>query len=448
MYKEKPWLKYYEPHVPEHIDYPNTTLPEALEETAQKHPDFPAMIFKDNAITYREYKKTVDRFAAALQGLGVKKGDRVAVHLPNCPQYPIAYAATLLIGAIVVPCNPVYTQRELRHQLKDSGAEVIVTLSAMYPMVKSIRHDTNLRHVIVAKVKTYFPAFIKLLFTLLREKKSGHQVDISGDENTHWFTDLVDKAPDKPEKVDLTWDDTAVLMYTGGTTGVSKGAQLTHKNIFVNTYMVLVWINGLEGKNSTLTTLPLYHSYGMTCCMNPGAIVPGTAILVVDPRDLDDVLKTIDKQKPDFYPGVPALYVAINNHPDVEKYDLSSLKACNSGAAPLPIEVQERFQELTGARLVEGYGLSEASPVTHANPVFGDNRIGTIGLPYPDTEVKIVDSDTGERVLELGEVGICPPRQPTRYALMLKGATLGSTPAISRSWTRMATSRLSIGRRI
>jgi long-chain acyl-CoA synthetase len=408
MFKEKPWLKHYEPHVPEHIDYPKTTLPAALEETAQKYPDFPALIYKDNSITYREYKETVDRFAAALQGLGVKKGDRVAIHLPNCPQYPIAYAATLLIGAIVVPCNPVYTQRELRHQLKDSGAEVIVTLSAMYPMVKSIRQDTKVRHVIVAKVKTFFPAFLKLLFTLLREKKSGHRVDISGDENTHWFTDLVDKAPDKPEVVDLTWDDTAVLMYTGGTTGVSKGAQLTHKNIFVNTYQVLVWINGLEGKNSTLTTLPLYHSYGMTCCMNPGAIVPGTAVLVVDPRDLDDVLKTIDKHKPDFYPGVPALYVAINNHPDVEKYDLSSLKACNSGAAPLPIEVQERFQELTGARLVEGYGLSEASPVTHTNPVFGENRIGTIGLPYPDTEVKIVDSDTGERVLGVGEVGeIC-----------------------------------------
>jgi long-chain acyl-CoA synthetase len=408
MFKEKPWLKHYEPHVPEHIDYPKTTLPAALAETARKFPDHPSLIYKDNTITYREYKETIDRFAAALQSLGVKKGDRVAIHLPNCPQYPIAYAATLLIGAVVVPCNPVYTPRELNHQLKDSGAEVIVTLSATYPMVKSIRADTNLRHVVVAKVKTYFPAFLKLLFTLLREKKSGHRVDISGDADTHWFTDLIAKAPEKPQAVDLTWDDTAVLMYTGGTTGVSKGAQLTHKNIFVNAYQVLTWINGFEGKNATLTTIPLYHSYGMTCCMNPGAIVPGTAILVIDPRDIDDVLKTIDKQKPDFYPGVPALYVAINNHPEVEKYDLSSLKACNSGAAPLPIEVQERFQELTGARLVEGYGLSEASPVTHINPIHGENRIGTIGLPCPDTEVKIVDGDTGEKILGVGEVGeIC-----------------------------------------
>jgi long-chain acyl-CoA synthetase len=237
------------------------------------------------------------------------------------------------------------------------------------------------------------------------EKKGGHKVDISSDENTYWFTDLLAKAPDKPQPVEVTWDDTAVLMYTGGTTGVSKGAHLTHKNIYVNAYQLRVWVNIVDKQEITLVALPLYHSYAMTCCMNPGAIVAITGTLVPNPRDLDDILKTIDKHRPTLYPGVPAMYVAINNHPDVDKFDLSSLKICNSGAAPLPLEVQQRFQELTGARLTEGYGLSEASPVTHGNPAFGDSRIGTIGLPFPDTEVKIVDADTGEKVLGVNEVG-------------------------------------------
>lgn len=405
MNTDKPWLEFYEPHVPEHIEYPQKTLVEAMEETSQKFSDHTATIYKNRKITFGEQLEATNRFAAALQKLGVKKGDRVAIHLPNMPQFVIAYYAIMKIGGIVVPCNPVYTAREMKHQLNDSGAETIITLSAFYPTIKKIRHETKLRRVIVAKIKTYFPPFLRLLFTLLREKKSGHVVDISGDDHTFWFSDLIAEAPHKPEAVGVTWDDTAVLMYTGGTTGVSKGAQLTHKNIFVNAYQVVVWINGLDEQNIILTSLPLYHSYAMTCCMNTGAITGGTSVLVPDPRDIDDVLKSIETHKPDFYPGVPALYVAINNHPDVDKYDLTSLKSCNSGAAPLPVEVQLRFHEITGARLVEGYGLSEASPVTHTNPAFGDSRIGTIGLPYPDTEVKIVDPESGEQVLGVGEVG-------------------------------------------
>jgi len=410
MFKEKPWLKFYEPHVPEHIDYPQITLPAALEETTRRHPDHPALIFKGRTITYREYNEAVDRFAAALQGLGVEKGDRVAVHLPNCPQFPIAYTAVLRIGAIAVPCNPIYTAREMRHQLNDSGSSVIVTLSSLYPTIKQICAETQLRHIIVARIKTYFPPLLKLLFTLLLEKKTGHKVDI-GDADIgrgvqcYWFADLLKAAPAKPQPVEVTWDDTAVLMYTGGTTGVSKGAELTHKNILVNAYQVVTWVNLGEAEEITLTTLPLFHSYGMTCCMNPGALKANTGVLIPDPRDMDDILKSIDKYRPTLYPGVPAMYVAINNHPDVGKYDLSSIKLCNSGAAPLPVEVQQRFHELTGARLIEGYGLSEASPVTHGNPAWGEDRIGTIGLPWPDTEAKIVDPVTGDKVLDVGEVG-------------------------------------------
>jgi long-chain acyl-CoA synthetase len=402
---EKPWLKFYEPHVPEHIDYPQATMPAVLEETARKHPDHTALIFKDAKITFREYNEAVDRFAAALQKLGVNKGDRVAIHLFNCPQFPIAYYAVLRIGGIVVPCNPLYTAREMRHQLSDSGAEIIVTLSATYPIIKQIRADTQLRHVIVAKIKTYFPPVLRLLFTLLMEKKKGHKADISGDTNTYWFQDVLASASTKPAPVEVTQDDTAVFMYTGGTTGVSKGAQLTHKNILVNAYQCKVWLNAEDAQEVSITALPLYHSYAMTTCMNAGTLIASALLLIPDPRDLEDVLKSITKHKPTLYPGVPAMYVAINNYPDLSKYDVSSIKACLSGAAGLPVEVQQRFQELTGARLVEGYGLSEASPVTHANPVFGENRVGTIGVPWPDTEVKIVDTDTGEKVLGVGEAG-------------------------------------------
>jgi long-chain acyl-CoA synthetase len=405
MFKEKPWLKFYEPHVPEHIDYPATVMPAVLEETARKYPDHVALIFKGTKVTFSEYNAAVDRFAAVLQGLGVKKGDRVAIHLPNCPQFPITYYAILRIGGIVVPCNPVYTAREIKHQLRDSGAEIVVTLSAMYPIIKQIRADTDLRHVIVAKIKTFFPPILKLLFTLLVEKKTGHKVDISGDVDTYWFTDLMSKAPAKPQPVEVTWDDTAVLMYTGGTTGVSKGAQLSHKNILVNAYQCKVWISAREVQDVSLTALPLYHSYAMTTCMNQATLVGTTLILIPDPRDLEDLLKNVTEHKPTQYPGVPAMYVAINNYPNLDKYDVGSIQVCISGAAGLPVEVQQRFQELTGARLVEGYGLSEATPVTHANPIFGDNRVGTIGVPWPDTEVKIVDTATGESVLGVGDEG-------------------------------------------
>jgi long-chain acyl-CoA synthetase len=405
MFKEKPWLKFYEPHVPEHIDYPQTTMPAVLEETARKYPDNTALIFKGAKVTFREYNEAVDRFAAVLQGLGVKKGDRVAIHLPNCPQFPIAFYAVLRIGGIVVPCNPLYTAREMTHQLNDSGAEVIVTLSAMYPLIKQIRANTKLRHVIVAKIKTYFPPILKLLFTLLMEKKTGHKADISGDANAYWFTDVLAQAPSNPQPVAVTWDDTAVLMYTGGTTGVSKGAQLAHKNILVNAAQCKLWLNAQEAQDVSMTALPLYHSYAMTTCMNLCTLIGGAMLLIPDPRDLEDVLKSITQHKPTMYPGVPAMYNAINNYPDLSKYDVSSIRACVSGAAGLPVEVQQRFQQLTGARLVEGYGLSEASPVTHANPIFGESRIGTIGLPWPDTEVRIVDTATGEKVLDVGEEG-------------------------------------------
>jgi len=404
---EKPWLNFYEQGVPATIDYPDTNMSEVLADTARKHPDHTATLFKGAKLTYDELNELVDKFAAGLQQLGVKKGDRVAVHLPNCPQFPISYYAILRAGGIVVPCNPTYVAREMEHQLSDSGAEVIVTLSAFYPLVKQIRDKTKLRHVVVAQIKTYLPGLLRFLFTLAKEKKEGHAVDISGDANTCWFQDVLASAPAKPTPVDLDGDDTAVLVYTGGTTGVSKGAELTHKNILVNAVQCKHWLKTPEATEVILTTLPLFHSYGMTTCMNTSVYSANSMILVPNPRDLKDVLETINKYHPTIYPGVPAMYVAINNDPGVlaGKYNVKSIRACVSGAAGLPVEVQKTFEEITGGKLVEGYGLSEATPVTHANPIFGENRVGTIGVPWPDTDAVIMDLETSEKALPPGEIG-------------------------------------------
>lgn len=409
---DKPWLKSYEPHVPEHLDYPATVLPDVLRRVARDRAYRTAMIFKGTRLTYGEFDRAVDRLAAALQRLGVQPGDRVAVHLPNCPQFVIAYYAILRLGAVVVPCNPIYQQHEMVHQLNDAGAQVIVTLSSTYPLIKRIRSDTPLRHVIVAQIKTYFPPALRTAFTLFMEKPRGHRVELKDDADTHWFTDVLRHAPGRYQPAEVKPDDLAVLMYTGGTTGVSKGAMLTHRNILANAYQCKVWLNAPEAQDIGLAQLPLFHAYGMTTGLNLSVITANTMILVPDPRDIDDVLHTIMRYRPTLYPGVPAMYTAINNVPDIQKYNLKSIRLCISGAAGLPVDVQQRFQELTGARLVEGYGLSEASPVVCANPLFGENRLGTIGLPWPDTEVKIVDADDGERQLGVGEVGELCVRGP------------------------------------
>ena len=408
----KPWLAHYESHVPEHITYPDTVLPDVLAETAEAYGHRAAFIFKGARLTFREWNRAVNRLGAALQALGVRPGDRVAIHLPNCPQYPITYYAVLRIGAVVVPCNPLYQGRELAHQLRDSGAQVIITLSAFYPTVRDVRAQTRLQHVIVARIKTFFPPVVRLLFTLFMEEARGHRVSIAGEPNTYSFSRLLADAPPRPEPVPVRPQDLAVLMYTGGTTGVAKGAMLTHRNILVNAYQCKVWLNAAMGQDITMTQVPLFHSYGMTTCLNLSVLAANTMVLVPDPRDLDDVVHTLFRYKPTLYPGVPAMYNAINNYRDIAKYRLNSIRACISGAAGLPVEVQNRFRALTGASLVEGYGLSEASPVTHANPIFGENRIGTIGLPWPDTDVKLVDIEAGTREVAVGEPGELCVRGP------------------------------------
>lgn len=420
---ERPWLKHYESEVRPHLEYPDVPLPFFLDRSAENYADRTALIFGavahdlpgqpllDGKLTYRALNYAANRFGNALVKLGVKKGDRVALYLPNCPQYIIAFYGALRAGAVIAPINPIYTPRELEFNLKDSGAETIVAFSQFYPKVQQVRGQTRLKNVIVTNVKEYFPTFLKTLFTLAKEKKEGHRVTLaSGD---YWFQDLLNSASLKAPGIPASSADDAVLLYTGGTTGIPKAAQLTHANLIANTIQLREWLTGAkEGQEVFLTALPLFHSYAMTTCMNLGINMAGTMILIPNPRDLEHIFKSIDTHKPTLYPGVPTMYVAINNYKDLARYNVTSLRACISGAAGLPSEVQKRFQDITGGRLVEGYGLSESSPVLCANPINGDNRIGTVGLPLSDTDVKVVDIETGETEMPVGESGELIARGP------------------------------------
>jgi long-chain acyl-CoA synthetase len=415
------WHRHYDLTVPTSIDYPPHPTDYFLRKSAEKYPDNTALIFgamapvlgeQHRKMNYRHLNALVDRFAAGLQKLGLQKGERVVIYMPNCPQYVIAYYGVLRAGGIVVPSNPLYVAREIEYQISNSAATYAVVLSLLYPNLKQIRANTPLKHVVVTNIKEYFPGLLKTLFTLAKEKKQGHRVDISGDPDTSWFQKFLAAAPARPEPVEVTSEDTAVLMYTGGTTGVPKGAQLTHKNIVSNALQAAAWLTGggtgADGDEVMLTALPLTHSYSMTVCMNLSIFHGHTQIIIPNPREIPHLLNVINIHKPTLFPGVPTLYTVINNNAGVKagKYDVKSINTCISGAAGLPVEVQQEFQRITGGKLVEGYGLSEASPVTHANPLGSGGRIGTIGLPLPDTDVKIVDYETEEKELGPKEAGV------------------------------------------
>jgi len=410
---ERIWYKAYDEGVPKSIDYPKLPLDQFLTDTAARFPNHTAIIYYNNKITYAQLNALANRFAAALQANGFQKGDRISLYMPNCPQYTIAYYGALRAGGIVVPSNPLYVPREIEHQLKDSGATYVVALSLMYGRLKKVRGNLNLKKVIVANIKEYFPPVLKLLFTLLKENKPDmngerHRTDISGEADTVWFQDFLKQGSGSPAPVSIDPEDTAVLMYTGGTTGVPKGAQLTHKNLVANTLQVAAWFTDNEdGKGVMMTALPLTHSYSMTVSQNHSIYRGFAQVVIPNPRDLPDLLKNLQNHRVELFPGVPTLYTAVNNHPDVKsgKFDLSAIKACISGAAGLPQEVQSEFMKVTGGKLIEGYGLSEASPVTCVNPINSMGKIGTIGVPISDTDARIVDNETGMTVLPQGEIG-------------------------------------------
>ncbi len=408
----KPWLKHYDKGVPTTIDYPQIPLDQFLADAAAKHPKHTAIIFgaavgsrvMDAALTYRQLDDLVKRFAANLHQKGIKKGDRVAIMLPNCPQFVIAAYATWRLGGIVVCCNPLYVSREIEHLVNDSGAETIVVMSSLYERVKSIRAETSLKRVVVTNIKEYFPGLLKFLFTLSKEKKEGHKVDISGDADTYWFQDIIAGAATTPAPVEIDQEQIATLIYTGGTTGVPKGAQLTHRNLVSNATLLNVWTQSKEAEDVMIAVMPYFHVYGLTVGMNTCIANALTIVLIPNPRDMVHVLKSIEKHRVTYYPGVPAMFVGFNNFPTRDQYDLTSLRFAASAAAPLPPEVQQKFEAITGGKMVEAYGLTETSPTACMDPI-NQPRARSIGVPVPDTDLKIVDADSGTKEMPVGEIG-------------------------------------------
>lgn len=404
---EKPWLKRYDEGVPHHIDYPQKSLVYLLEQAAEKYPNTACTIFKGARISYQEMNRLTDRLAAGLASLGVKKGDRVGLFMPNTPQFVMAYFAILKLGAVVVATNPLYSDREIEHQVNDAGIEVMVVMSNFYNTIKRVQPNTRIRKVVVTNLKETLPGLLKFLFTLTKEQKGGFRVTLQ--DGDVWMQTLIanHSASERP-KVELGPNDLALFQYSGGTTGISKGAVALHRNLIANALQIRSWMTSVEeGKEVVLMAIPLFHVYGMVAGMLFAMAAGGSMVMVPNPRDLKDVLSNIEIYNATIFPGVPTLYNAINNHPDVlaGKYKLNTIKACISGSAPLMRETKEKFEQLTGGKVFEGYGLSEAPTATHCNPLNGENRAGSIGLPLPDVNVRIVSLDDGVTDLPPGEVG-------------------------------------------
>jgi long-chain acyl-CoA synthetase len=401
----------YEPGIAPTLQYPAVPLHQLLAASAAKYPENPAVDFYGRRVTYGQLDRAANRFANALAGLGVRKGDRVAVMLPNCPQAVIAYYGALKIGAVVVQVNPLYVEREIDQQVRDAEARVLVALDLFYPRIEPIRTRAGLEAVIVTSVRDALPWYLGLLYPL-KAWREGTRVSVPKAAPVYDFQSLVSSAREEAPHVDVRPDDLALLQYTGGTTGTPKGVMLTHRNLVANTLQCRAWMPTLrDGAEVFLGVVPFFHVYGMTACMNL-AIYTGGLIVLLPRFGTKDVLRAVVKSRATIFMGVQAMYVAINNFPDVRRYDLSTIRICISGAGPLHVEVQERFEALTGGKVVEGFGLSEASPVTHVNPIFGRRIKGTIGLPLPDTEAKVMDVESGTREMPLGEAGELVIRGP------------------------------------
>ena len=406
---ERPWLAHYDKGVPQTIEYPKVPLFHFLEEAARKYPDHACTIFKGAVISYREMNALTDHMAAALVDLGVKKGDRVGIFMPNTPQFVIAYFGILKAGGVVVAVNPTYPPDEAAMPVNDANIEIMFTLTRFYKTLKKAQEKSKLKKIIVSNLKETLPPVLRLLFTLVKEKKGGDRLS-EIEQGDLWMKDLLAKYSNaaKPS-VDVSTDDIALFQYSGGTTGVPKGAVALHRNVVANTLQLRAWtMSKLEdGKEIFLMGIPLFHVYGMVAGLSVAMRLGASMVLVPNARDIPDVLENIHKYKTTVFPGVPSLYNALNNHPDViaGKYDLSYIKACLSGSAPLLRETKEKFEALSGGVVFEGYGLSETPTATTANPVMGINKTGSIGMPLPDVDVKIISLDDGETEMPLGEIG-------------------------------------------
>lgn len=410
------WTRQYPPGVAPSLSYPTETLPDLLTRSAEEFSHHPALRFFGREISYRELDDLATRFARLLTELGVGKGEAVALMLPNLPQTVIGYYGAMKAGAAVTPINPLYVEDEIAHQVQDSGSQTILALDMFYPRLQGLLGRTCLKRVLLTGVQDYLPGWKRAAYALNAWRKGERPVPADG-KSTFRLRDLLDGvapgAPDTPAKP----EDIALLQYTGGTTGRPKGVELTHRNLVSNTWQCRQWVQMVgQGQERFLAVLPFFHVYGMTVCQNL-AIMTGSALVLLPRFQIREVLETVAKERITVFPGIPAMYQAINNYQDAGRYNLRSIRVCISGAGPLPAAVQERFEAVTGARLVEGYGLTEASPVTHVNPITEapgllPRRKGSIGVPLPDTEARVVDMETGERELPPGEIGELVVRGP------------------------------------
>ncbi|MBC7231273.1 MAG: long-chain fatty acid--CoA ligase [Actinobacteria bacterium] len=390
---EKVWLKNYDYFVPETIRYPNIPLYQLLELTCVKYDEHVATIFFDQQLTYGQIRDQVRRFATALRGMGVQKGDRVAIMLPNSPQFIISYYGVLEAGATVVNISPLHVERELEYEFNDSGSETLIYLDLFDARIQAVKGNSPLKRIIASSITDYMETPVN--------------PNVEKDSSTYYLKEVIADAEPEVSEVEIDPEnDLAALQYTGGTTGLPKGVMLTHRNLLANAMQCSMWAKEFteRGKDIYLDVIPFFHSYGQTVGMNT-AIANAATMVLIPQFEINMMLQAIQKYRPNFFPGVPTLYVAILSHPEALNYGVDKLRLCNSGSAPIPVEVIKQFSRISGGIFCEGYGLSEASPVTHSNPIMGMRKVGSIGIPFPDTEAKIVDVETGKQELGPNEPG-------------------------------------------
>jgi long-chain acyl-CoA synthetase len=409
-----PWIRFYEEDVPARVEIPERPLTWLLDRTTSRYPGHTAFIYYGTRLSYAQFSSYANRFAVGLQRLGISKGDRVAIALPNIPQYAIAFYGALRAGAVVVPTNPLYTEREMQYQLADSGARVLVMLDTFYPVVRAIRKQTTLEHVIITSPTVFLPPLLRTLYPLSQRGTKNPappltEKELHNDTTLHLMHSMLESHTRSGVELfhlpaPASGSDLAVLQYTGGTTGLSKGAMLTHRSLLANALQTRSWVpKARDGEETSLCVAPFFHSYGMTVGMNLSIVAAATMVLL--PRfKTKDVVKAIRQYHPTLFPGIPTMYIAILREVGKHTDYLGSIKYCISGAAPLPTKVQTEFEMVTGGKLVEGYGLSEAGPVTHSNPLTEQCRNGSIGLPLPNVEATILHQETAQPV-SVGEVG-------------------------------------------
>ncbi len=414
---QPPWVNQYDEGVPSTLEVPDWTLPDLLRHSAKRFSTAPALLFYGKGLSFYELDQLTTRFALMLQSLGVRPGDRVTLMLPNSPQALISYYGTLKAGAVVVHMNPLYVTSEIKPQLLDSGSEIIIALDLFYPRIRSALESTSLKRIILTSLSDYLPPLKRLVYPI-KARLSGRWIRVKRRPPVYDFLKLLNTvlAVSSEEEARLLPsiqpDDLALLQYTGGTTGVPKGVKLSHRNMVANAIQCRDWVPDFqEGKETFLGVIPFFHTYGLSTSQHV-AVLTGCRQILLPRFQVAEVLRTIQRHKVTIFSGIPAMFMAISEFPKVERFDLRSLRVCLSGACPVHKEDQDRFERLTGVKISEGYGLTEASPVTHCNPVYRKNPTGSIGVPFPGTDSRIVDLETGERDLPMGEAGVLMVRGP------------------------------------